>query len=233
MMNILNGGAHADNGLDFQEFMIIPQASSIKERIRIGSEVFHSLKKVLKEKGLVTSVGDEGGFAPNVKDNNEAFDLIIEGITRAGYKAGVDVFLAIDVAASEFYKDGKYHFEGKEFTTEGFKILAERINLAKDETGVKANVNNSLTFNNAIKEGTINGLMINGASIGTLALQNGDRDEVLEKSVRREDCGGNHLQLFQGHRAAASEPIHAFLKGQFLPFHGELWKGHPRLHHNS
>ena len=76
MMNILNGGAHADNSLDFQEFMIMPKANNIKERIRIGSEVFHSLKKVLKEKGLVTSVGDEGGFAPNVKDNNEAFDLI-------------------------------------------------------------------------------------------------------------------------------------------------------------
>ena len=118
MMNILNGGAHADNGLDFQEFMIIPQANSIKERIRIGSEVFHSLKKVLNEKGLATSVGDEGGFAPNIMSNTEAFDLIIEGITRAGYTAGVDVFLAIDVAASEFYKDGKYHFEDKEFTTE-------------------------------------------------------------------------------------------------------------------
>ena len=118
MMNILNGGAHADNNLDFQEFMIIPRASTIKERIRIGSEVFHSLKKVLKEKGLATSVGDEGGFAPNINSNNEAFDLIIEGITRAGYKAGVDVFLAIDVAASEFYKDGKYCFEGKELTTE-------------------------------------------------------------------------------------------------------------------
>ena len=126
MMNILNGGAHADNGLDFQEFMIIPQANSIKERIRIGSEVFHSLKKVLKEKGLATSVGDEGGFAPNIMSNSEAFDLIIEGITRAGYKAGVDVFLAIDVAASEFYKDGKYHFEGKEFTTD------EIINYYKD-----------------------------------------------------------------------------------------------------
>ena len=117
MMNILNGGAHSDNGLDFQEFMIIPQANSIKERIRIGSEVFHSLKKVLKEKGLATSVGDEGGFAPNIMSNSEAFDLIIEGITRAGYKAGTDVFLAIDVAASEFYKEGKYCFEGKELTT--------------------------------------------------------------------------------------------------------------------
>ena len=126
MMNILNGGAHADNGLDFQEFMIIPQANSIKERIRIGSEVFHSLKKVLKSKGLATSVGDEGGFAPNIMSNSEAFDLIIEGINNAGYKPGVDVFLAIDVAASEFYKDGKYHFENRDFTTE------EIINYYKD-----------------------------------------------------------------------------------------------------
>lgn len=118
MMNILNGGAHADNNLDFQEFMIIPKASNIKERIRIGSEVFHSLKKVLKEKGLATSVGDEGGFAPNINSNSEAFDLIIEGITKAGYTPGKDVFLGIDVAASEFYKDGKYCFEGRELTTE-------------------------------------------------------------------------------------------------------------------
>ena len=117
MMNILNGGAHADNNLDFQEFMIIPRANSIKERIRIGSEVFHNLKKVLKERGLATSVGDEGGFAPNIMSNSEAFDLIVEGITRAGYTAGVDVFLAIDVAASEFYRDGKYCFEGKELST--------------------------------------------------------------------------------------------------------------------
>ena len=118
MMNILNGGAHADNNLDFQEFMIIPKESNIKERIRIGSEVFHSLKNVLKEKGLATSVGDEGGFAPNINSNSEAFDLIIEGITKAGYTPGKDVFLGIDVAASEFYKDGKYCFEGKELTTE-------------------------------------------------------------------------------------------------------------------
>ena len=118
MMNILNGGAHADNNLDFQEFMIIPKASNIKERIRIGSEVFHSLKNVLKAKGLATSVGDEGGFAPNINSNSEAFDLIIEGITKAGYTPGKDVFLGIDVAASEFYKDGKYCFEGKELTTE-------------------------------------------------------------------------------------------------------------------
>lgn len=113
MMNILNGGAHADNKLDFQEFMIIPQASTIKERIRIGSEVFHALKKVLNEKHLATGVGDEGGFAPDLESNTEGFELIMEAITRAGYKPGIDVKLAIDVAASEFYKDGIYNLVGE------------------------------------------------------------------------------------------------------------------------
>ena len=120
MMNIINGGAHADNNLDFQEYMIIPEANSIKERIRIGAEVFHTLKKVLKDKGYVTSVGDEGGFAPNLKTNGEGFELIMEAIIKAGYKPGVDVNLGIDVAASEFYINGKYELkgEGKTFTTE-------------------------------------------------------------------------------------------------------------------
>ena len=113
MMNILNGGAHADNKLDFQEFMIIPQADTIKERVRIGSEVFHSLKKVLNEKHLSTGVGDEGGFAPDLNSNSEGFDLIIEAINKAGYKPGIDVKLAIDVAASEFYQDGKYNLVGE------------------------------------------------------------------------------------------------------------------------
>lgn len=112
MMNILNGGAHADNNLDFQEFMIIPEANSIKERVRIGSEVFHSLKKVLTSKGYNTGVGDEGGFAPNLTSNKEGFDLICEAIANAGYTPGVDVNLGIDVAASEFYKEGKYILKG-------------------------------------------------------------------------------------------------------------------------
>ena len=113
MMNILNGGAHADNSLDFQEFMIIPMRDTIKERVRVGAEVFHNLKKVLKDKGLVTSVGDEGGFAPDLKSNTEGFELIIEAIKKAGYEPGKDVCLAIDVAASEFYEDGKYNLEGE------------------------------------------------------------------------------------------------------------------------
>ena len=113
MMNIINGGAHADNKLDFQEFMIIPQADTIKERVRIGAEVFHNLKKVLNAKGLSTGVGDEGGFAPNLESNAEGFDLIIEAIKQAGYTPGKDVMLGIDVAASEFYEDGKYQLAGE------------------------------------------------------------------------------------------------------------------------
>lgn len=120
MMNIINGGAHADNKLDFQEYMIIPMADTIHERVRIGAEVFHNLKSVLKSKGLVTSVGDEGGFAPDLESNSEGFELIMEAIKKAGYEPGKDVCMAIDVAASEFYKDGKYELvgEGRTLTTE-------------------------------------------------------------------------------------------------------------------
>ena len=113
MMNIINGGAHADNKLDFQEFMIIPNRDTIKERVRVGAEVFHNLKKVLNEKGLSTGVGDEGGFAPNLESNSEGFELIIEAIKKAGYIPGKDVNLAIDVAASEFYENGKYNLVGE------------------------------------------------------------------------------------------------------------------------
>ncbi|MGI6710643.1 MAG: phosphopyruvate hydratase [Bacilli bacterium] len=124
MMNIINGGSHADNNVDFQEFMIMPVgASSFKEAIRMGAEVFHSLKSVLKGKGLNTAVGDEGGFAPNLKSNEEAITTIIEAIEKAGYKPGKDVCLAMDVASSEFYdkKTKKYVLEGeggKVFTSE-------------------------------------------------------------------------------------------------------------------
>ena len=118
MMNILNGGAHADNNLDFQEFMIIPERDTIKERIRVGAEVFHSLKSVLNEKGYFTGVGDEGGFAPNLSSNKEGFELIIDAIKKAGYIPGKDVFLGIDVAASEFYDNGYYNVDGKKLTTD-------------------------------------------------------------------------------------------------------------------
>ena len=118
MMNIINGGAHADNNLDFQEYMIIPERDTMKERVRVGAEVFHSLKKVLNEKGYFTGVGDEGGFAPNLGSNKEGFELIIEAINKAGYIPGKDVFIGIDVAASEFYEDGYYHVDGKKLTTD-------------------------------------------------------------------------------------------------------------------
>lgn len=116
MMNILNGGEHADNSVDIQEFMIFPLgADSFANALQIGAEVFHSLKKVLKDKGYNTAVGDEGGFAPNLKSNEEALQIIVEAIEKAGYKAGKDVYIAMDCAASEFYnaEDGKYHLEGE------------------------------------------------------------------------------------------------------------------------
>ncbi len=114
MMNILNGGSHADNNVDIQEFMIIPaNAPTFAESLRMGAEIFHTLKKLLNEKGLATSVGDEGGFAPNLGSNEEAIEYIIHAIEKAGYKPGVDVWMALDAAASEFYKDGIYHLEAE------------------------------------------------------------------------------------------------------------------------
>src|SRR5881397_3091137 len=111
MMNIVNGGAHADNNVDFQEFMIVPvRANRFSEALRMGAEIFHTLKSVLKKKGYATSVGDEGGFAPNLKSNEEAIETILEAIAQSGYNAGNDVLLALDPAASEFYVNGSYVF---------------------------------------------------------------------------------------------------------------------------
>jgi enolase len=119
MMNILNGGAHADTNVDIQEFMIAPiGAQSFKESLRWGAEIYHSLKSVLKKKGLATSIGDEGGFAPNLDSNRAALDLILVAIENAGFKAGTQIALAMDVAATEFFEDGKYKFEGKLLTSE-------------------------------------------------------------------------------------------------------------------
>ena len=119
MMNILNGGAHADTNVDIQEFMIAPiGAQSFKESLRWGAEIYHSLKSVLKKKGLATSIGDEGGFAPNLESNRAALDLILVAIENAGFKAGTQIALAMDVAATEFFEDGKYKFEGKALTSE-------------------------------------------------------------------------------------------------------------------
>lgn len=144
MMNILNGGAHADNGLDCQEFMIIPMHKEIDENVRIGSEVFHSLKQILKTERLSTGVGDEGGFAPNINSTLEALNLIMDAIKAAGYVPGKDVYLALDVAASEFYNNGVYSFEGKnrkkeqmvefyEHITEKFPIVSIEDGMAEDD----------------------------------------------------------------------------------------------------
>lgn len=125
MMNIVNGGMHSNNNLDFQEFMIVPESNTFSERLRIGSEVFHHLKKLLNEKGLATSVGDEGGFAPNLSSNEEALDLIMLAIVYAGYKPGINVSLALDVAASSFYEDGLYKLNGKTLGREEMITLYE------------------------------------------------------------------------------------------------------------
>ncbi len=125
MMNIINGGAHADNAIDIQEFMIMPvSAKNIKEAIRIGAEIFHNLKKILHKAGLNTAVGDEGGFAPNLNSSDEALKYILEAIKKSGYKAGKDVLLALDAAASEFHRDGKYHLKGEGKTLSSAEMVS-------------------------------------------------------------------------------------------------------------
>lgn len=144
MMNIINGGAHADNNVDFQEFMIMPvSAPTFKDAIRMGAEVFHALKAVLKAKGLNTAVGDEGGFAPNLASNEEAIKTIIEAIEKAGYKPGKDIKLAMDVASSEFYQDGKYVLPGegnRSFTAielvDFYKQLCDKYPIVSIEDGL-------------------------------------------------------------------------------------------------
>ncbi|ATE76023.1 phosphopyruvate hydratase [Pseudomonas sp. B21-017] len=143
MMNIINGGEHADNNVDIQEFMVQPVgAKSFSEGLRMGTEIFHHLKAVLKARGLSTAVGDEGGFAPNLSSNEDALKVISEAVANAGYKLGTDVTLALDCAASEFYEDGKYNLsgEGQVFTAEGFadylKGLTERYPIISIEDGL-------------------------------------------------------------------------------------------------
>jgi len=146
MMNILNGGEHADNNVDIQEFMVMPVgAPSFKEALRTGAEIFHSLKGVLKEKGLNTSVGDEGGFAPNLGSNEEAIQTIIEAIEKAGYKPGEEVMIALDVASSEIYSDGKYNLAGEgvvktsEEMIEFYSQLCEKYPIISIEDGLDEN----------------------------------------------------------------------------------------------
>lgn len=133
MMNIINGGAHADNNVDFQEFMIVPiGAPTFREALRYGTEVFHNLKSVLKEKGLNTAVGDEGGFAPNLESNKAALDVISEAVSRAGYKLGDDIAIALDVAASEFYEDGQYHLRGEDRKLSSEEMVQFLADLSKE-----------------------------------------------------------------------------------------------------
>ena len=132
MMNILNGGAHADNAIDFQEFMIMPVAApTFSDAVRMGAEVFHALKQRLSDSGLSTNVGDEGGFAPNLASTTEALDLLVKAVEAAGYRAGEDVVLALDVAASEFYRDGKYELAGEGCSLDADEMIA----LYEDLTG--------------------------------------------------------------------------------------------------
>ena len=195
MMNILNGGAHADNSLDFQEYMIIPIRDTMKERIRVGSEVFHMLKKVLKEKGYSTNVGDEGGFAPNLESNEEGFKFIMEAIRMAGYAPYKDVAIAIDVAASEFYKDGRYMVDGKSLTTlelidfyqelidkypiisiedpvdendwDGFRLITERLGDKIQLVGDDLFVTNIECLSKGIELGSGNAILLKLNQIGT------------------------------------------------------------------
>ncbi len=140
LMNVLNGGAHANNGLDVQEFMIVPTVqNSFRESLRAGSEIFHTLKKILAKKGLSTAVGDEGGFAPKLSGNQEAMDLLMEAIQQAGYEPGQNVFLALDVASNELLKGGKYQWDGKELAPEEllsiYKTWSEKYPLISIEDG--------------------------------------------------------------------------------------------------
>lgn len=199
MMNIINGGAHADNNVDVQEFMVLPVgAENFQEALRIGAEIFHNLKSVLKEKGLNTAVGDEGGFAPNLSSNEEAITTIISAIERAGYKPGVDVFLGMDVASTEFYKDGKYHLEGEgksltsaEFVDfladwanrypiisiedgcaeddwEGWKLLTEKLGNKVQLVGDDLFVTNTERLGQGIAQGIGNSILVKVNQIGTL-----------------------------------------------------------------
>ena len=147
MMNILNGGEHADNNVDIQEFMIMPAgADSFREALRMGAEIFHALKKVLKDKGYSTAVGDEGGFAPDLKSNEEALQVIMDAISAAGYQPGEDILLALDVAASEIYRDGTYHFANEAVpeksaadTVAFYEELVERYPIISIEDGLAEN----------------------------------------------------------------------------------------------
>ena len=199
MMNILNGGEHADNNVDIQEFMIMPVgAPNFREALRMGAEVYHSLKAVLKGRGLNTAIGDEGGFAPNLSSNEEALKVIIEAIEKAGYKPGEDIFLAMDVASSEIYQDGKYNLAGEGITKtaaemvafyeelvakypiisiedgmaeddwEGWKLLTEKLGDKIQLVGDDLFVTNTKRLKMGIDQDIANSILIKVNQIGTL-----------------------------------------------------------------
>jgi enolase len=200
MMNIINGGEHANNSLDFQEFMILPVSqNSFREALRCGAEIFHALKKLLDKKGFSTAVGDEGGFAPNLGSHAEALQLVVQAIEAAGYFPGEDVLIGLDCAASEFYKDGKYHLagEGLQLTSaqlvdylanladlfpivsiedgmaeedwEGWKLLTDRLGKKIQIVGDDVFVTNTRIFKEGIKKGIANSILIKINQIGTLS----------------------------------------------------------------
>lgn len=199
LMNILNGGAHAANSVDLQEFMILPLgASSMREAVRYGAEVFHALKSVLSAHGLATAVGDEGGFAPDLPSNEAAIEVILEAIQKAGFVAGRDIHLGLDVASSEFYRDGLYHLEseGRRFTSaefveyladwvdrypiisiedgmaendwEGWSLLTQRLGSRVQLVGDDLFVTNTAILSRGIEEGVANSILIKFNQIGTL-----------------------------------------------------------------
>ncbi len=200
MMNIINGGAHADNNVDLQEFMVLPVGfDSFSEALRSGTEIFHALKSVLKARGLSTAVGDEGGFAPDLRSNEEALETILEAIGKAGYKAGEDVLLGLDVASTEFYENGKYNLtgEGKRLSSEqfvdflanwcaqypiitiedgmaeddwdGWKQLTDRLGGKVQLVGDDLFVTNPRIFKDGIERGVANAILIKVNQIGTLS----------------------------------------------------------------
>ncbi|MDE0753752.1 MAG: phosphopyruvate hydratase [Woeseiaceae bacterium] len=199
MMNIINGGAHADNSVDIQEFMILPVgAPNFREALRYGAEIFHALKSVLNSKGLNTAVGDEGGFAPDLPSNRAALDTILEAIERAGFSAGDDILLGLDVASSEFYADGRYHLrsEGRDFDAAGFcdfladlvshypivtiedgldegdwsgwRLLTDKLGATVQLVGDDLFVTNTSILNRGIRENIGNSILIKPNQIGTL-----------------------------------------------------------------